>query len=206
MKDLPSAANLRQSFEAAALEIILTLAPMNKIPQTVFQQAFMGGVLLFAGYLAMYVMSFELLLSAWTSLFILATVVVGMVKSLLEVRKQEDPLNFGRAFMLALLGGWLARLGYNVFNVLLFNVMRPDLKEAYAGLVIDKMEAAMASFSVGMEAAGIDVAEMNAALIDSLSIQGQLVDWLSSVFFLALLALIVAAILKRAPQSSQFEG
>jgi hypothetical protein len=108
--------------------------------------------------------------------------------------------------MLALLGGWLARLGYNVFNVLLFNVMRPDLKEAYAGLVIDKMEAAMASFSVGMEAAGIDVAEMNAALIDSLSIQGQLVDWLSSVFFLALLALIVAAILKRAPQSSQFEG
>ena len=179
---------------------------MNKIPQTVFQQAFMGGVLLFAGYLAMYVMSFELLLSAWTSLFILATVVVVMVKSLLEVRKQEDPLNFGRAFMLALLGGWLARLGYNVFNVLLFNVMRPDLKEAYAGLVIDKMEAAMASFSVGMEAAGIDVAEMNAALIDSLSIQGQLVDWLSSVFFLALLALIVAAILKRAPQSSQFEG
>jgi hypothetical protein len=70
VKDLPSAANLRQSFEAAALEIILTLAPMNKIPQTVFQQAFMGGVLLFAGYLAMYVMSFELLLSAWTSLFI----------------------------------------------------------------------------------------------------------------------------------------
>jgi hypothetical protein len=206
VKDLPSAANLRQSFEAAALEIVLTLAPMNKIPQTVFQQAFMGGVLLFAGYLAMYVMSFELLLSAWTSLFILATVVVVMVKSLLEVRKQEDPLNFGRAFMLALLGGWLARLGYNVFNVLLFNVMRPDLKEAYAGLVIDKMEAAMASFSVGMEAAGIDVAEMNAALIDSLSIQGQLVDWLSSVFFLALLALIVAAILKRAPQSSQFEG
>ena len=51
-------------------------------------------------------------------------------------------LQFGRAFGLALFSGWLARLGYNVFNLLLFSVMRPDLKVPYADLVVDKsMEA-----------------------------------------------------------------
>ena len=206
MKDLPSAANLRQSFEAAALQIVLTLGPMKKIPQSVLQQALMGGVLLLAGYLVIYLISPEAIMGGWASLFVLATVVVVMVKSLLAVRKEEGELKFGRAFGLALVAGSLARLGYNLFNVILFGLLRPDLVDAYVDLVMNKTEEAIASLGMDLSAVGVNLSEIGDQLRWTLTPVGQLVDWFQSIILLAILALIVAAFLKRNVESNQFEG
>lgn len=206
MKDLPSAANLRQSFEAAALQIVLTLDPMKKIPQSVLQQALMGGVLLLAGYLVIYLISPESIMGGWASLFVLATVVVVMVKSLLAVRTEEGELKFGRAFGLALVGGCLARLGYNVFNVILFGLLRPDLVDAYVDLVMNKTEEAISSMGMDLSAVGVNLSEIGDQLRWTLTPVGQLADWFQSIILLAILALIVAAILKRNVESNQFEG
>jgi len=206
VKDLPSAANLRQSFEAAALQIVLTLGPMKKIPQSVLQQALMGGVLLLAGYLVIYLISPEAIMGGWASLFVLATVVVVMVKSLLAVRKEEGELKFGRAFGLALVAGSLARLGYNLFNVILFGLLRPDLVDAYVDLVMNKTEEAIASLGMDLSAVGVNLSEIGDQLRWTLTPVGQLVDWFQSIILLAILALIVAAFLKRNVESNQFEG
>ena len=206
MKDLPSAANLRQSFEAAALQIVLTLGPMKKIPQSVLQQALMGGVLLLAGYLVIYLISPEAIMGGWASLFVLATVVVVMVKSLLAVRKEEGELKFGRAFGLALVAGSLARLGYNLFNVILFGLLRPDLVDAYVDLVMNKTEEAISSMGMDLSAVGVNLSEIGDQLRWTLTPVGQLADWFQSIILLAILALIVAAFLKRNVESNQFEG
>ena len=110
------------------------------------------------GYFLAYLVQFDWLLGAWATPFVLMVVVAVMVMVLLTVRGDEGQLQFGRAFGLALFSGWLARLGYNVFNLLLFSVMRPDLKVPYADLVVDK---SMEAFELlGVDTVGGDRDEM----------------------------------------------
>jgi len=179
---------------------------MKNIPQSIYQQALMGGILLLAGYLAMYVISFEMMISGWSSLFVLATVVLVMVKGLRAVRVDEGSLSFKRGFGLALLGGWLARAGYNVFNILIFNVLNPGLKKSYADSMIEKTEESMAGFGVdlkSMEAMGVNLDDIHLQVMNSLTLWGQFKDWFFSVIVIAILALIVAAFLKTRHEFSE---
>jgi hypothetical protein len=183
-----------------------TFPPMKNIPQSIYQQALMGGILLLAGYLAMYVISFDMMISGWSSLFVLATVVVVMVKGLRVVRVDEGSLSFKRGFGLALLGGWLARAGYNVFNLLLFSVLKPGLKKSYADSMIEKTEESMAGFGVdlkSMEAMGVNLDDIHLQVMNSLTPWGQFKDWFFSVIVIAILALIVAAFLKTRHELSE---
>ena len=179
------------------------------IPKLTYNHAFAGAALILMGYLLAYLVRFELLLGAWTTPYVLTVVVAVMVMVLVSVRNEEGSLRFGRAFGLAILAGFLARIGYNVFNVLLFHVLRPDLQDAYVDLIVDKAEEALVAFSGGALGDGENGlgAMLETSTRYSLTIPGQMVDAFSSLVWLAFVALIVAAILKRnPPQSGGFNG
>ena len=86
------------------------------------------------GYFMAVLVHFEWLLGSWSTPFVLMVVVSVMVMVLLTVRQEEGGLHFGRAFGLSLLAGWLARIGYNVFNLLYFGLLHPGHAGDYANM------------------------------------------------------------------------
>ncbi|MDA8695536.1 DUF4199 domain-containing protein [Flavobacteriales bacterium] len=179
------------------------------IPSLLFGHSAAGAGLVLSGYLLAYMIRFEALLGHWSTPFVLTVVISVMVMVLLSVRQEEGRLSFGRAFGLSLLSGFLVRLGYNIFMVLLFHVMRPDLVEAYVGLVLEKTEEALLAFNLGgLSEQRQEMMEMAAlSTRNSLSLTGQFTDALVGLIWLAFVAAIVSLILKRKPvKSGVFRG
>ena len=198
-----------QSIHVNAIDLPPSQEERKSIPTLIYGHAFAGAALILMGYLLAYLVRFESLLGAWTTPYVLTVVVAVMVMVLISVRHEEGSLRFGRAFGLAILSGFLARIGYNVFNVLLFHVLRPDLQDAYVDLIVDKAEEALVAFSGSALGAGEGGfgAMLEASTRYSLTLSGQGVDAMSSLVWLAFVALIVAAILKRnPPESGGFNG
>lgn len=178
-----------------------SLNPVKRIPDALLGHAVAGASMILIGYVLAYLVQFDWLVGAWATPFVLMVVVAVMVMVLLTVRNEEGQLQFGRAFGLAFLSGWLARLGYNAFNLLLFGVMRPDLKAPYADLVVEK---SMEAFELlGVDTSGGDRDEMKLLTLFreeaewTLTPLGQLRDGMLSMVWVALVALVVSAILQR---------
>jgi len=175
------------------------------IPSFLYGHAMAGAGLILMGYLLAYMIQFESLMGVWTGPMILTVVVMVMIMVLITVRNEEGGLRFGRAFGLSLLAGMLARLGYNLFNLLLFHVMRPDLAAAYVDLVMDKTNQTYDSFGGAMPGNMEVILERSTRF--SISVPGQLLDAVMSVFWIGFVALIVAAVMKRNPDSAEgFQG
>lgn len=175
------------------------------IPPFLFGHGLAGAGLILMGYLLAYMVQFESLLGAWTGPAMLTVVVMVMVMVLITAKREEGALRFGRAFGLSLISGMLTRLGYTVFNLLLFHVMRPDLRGAYVELVMDKSLETIGSLGGVMEVSMTELLEKSTRF--SISVPGQLLDAAMSAFWIAFVALIVAAIMKRNPETAGgFQG
>ena len=126
----------------------------SPVPSVLFGHAAAGAALVMIGYFLAILCHFEWILGAWSTPFVLMVVVAVMVMVLLTVRREEGELAFGRAFGLSLLAGWLARLGYNLFNLVYFHLLHPEHVEAYVKLVVDKSSEALGVFGLDAEALG----------------------------------------------------
>ena len=108
------------------------------------------------------------------------------------------------------LGGWLARLGYNAFNLLLFSVLRPDLKEPYIKLLVETSMEAIELLGVSPSSGGLKDSDLMALFRQeaekSLTFWGQIRDGMFSLIWVALVALIIAAILQRRSAQQGFSG
>lgn len=177
------------------------------LPPSLFAHAGLGAALVMVGYFMAVMVHFEWLLGSWSTPFVLMVVVSVMVMVLLTVRQEEAGLAFGRAFGLSLLAGWLARLGYNVFNLVYFGVLHPKHAEDYANMLADKSTEALAVFGIGMDAVSQNkesMAEMfREQALWSLTPAGQAVDAMTAVLWVSLVAVIVAVILRRKPEAQQ---
>jgi hypothetical protein len=180
------------------------------VPTSLYGHASAGAALILIGYFLMYLVQFEAILGTWATPFVLMVVVAVMVMVLLTVRQEEGTLKFGRAFGLALLGGWLARLGYNAFNLLLFSVLRPDLKEPYIKLLVETSMEAIELLGVSPSSGGLKDSDLMALFRQeaekSLTFWGQIRDGMFSLIWVALVALIIAAILQRRSAQQGFSG
>jgi len=180
-------------------------ASQRLIPSSLYGHAAIGASLILMGYFVAYLIRFESLMGLWTGPAILIVVVAVMVMVLLTVRREERGLRFGRAFGLALLSGMGARLGYSLFQFLLFHVIRPDLSEAYVQLTKDMSIEAFSAWGWSLPPEILD--RLETSIRDSLSFTGILLDALSSGLWIALVALIVAAFMYRRLESGNgFNG
>jgi len=181
----------------------------KSIPTVLYGHAAAGAAMVIVGYFLAVLVHFEWLLGSWSTPYVLMGVVAVMVMVLLTVRREEQGLAFRRAFGLAFLAGWLARMGYNLFILIFFGLLRPDLGEAYVELVLEKSLEAFAVFGLGgiSELEGMSMETMlREQAVWSLSPAGQAVDALTAMFWVAIVALVVAAILRRLPATAEFKG
>ena len=92
-----------------------------------------------------------------------------------------------------------------------FQILRPDLVDAYADLVLGKSMEAFSAFGLdGGMPAEIEGMSMEDLVRDqavwSISPGGQVVDALTGMLWVAIVALVVAAILRRTAESDGFKG
>ena len=177
------------------------------LPPSLFLHAGLGAALVMVGYFMAVLVHFEWLLGSWSTPFVLMVVVSVMVMVLLTVRQEEGGIQFGRAFGLSLLAGWLARLGYNVFNLLYFGLLHPGHAEDYANMLADKSTEALAIFGIGLDAEVQDSTTMTEMFREqalwSLSPAGQAADAMTALLWVSLVAAIVSAILRRTPDAAE---
>ena len=180
------------------------------LPPSLLLHAGLGAALVMVGYFMAVLVHFEWLLGSWSTPFVLMVVVSVMVMVLLTERQEEGGLLFGRAFGLSLLAGWLARLGYNVFNLLYFCLLRPGHAEDYANMLADKSTEALAVFGIGLDVDAQDSAVMSEMFREqalwSLTPAGQAVDAMTALLWVSLVAVIVSAVLRRTPEAQETLG
>ena len=175
------------------------LAERKAIPHYVYAHGAAGAALILMGYLLAYLIQFEAILGEWTGTAIFTVVVMVMVMVLLTVRREEKTLAFGRAFGLSVFAGFLARLGYTAFHLLIFHVMRPDLTEPYVDLLVNESVKVFALIGMSIPEEAEAMMEQSSRFF--ISVPGQFFDVVFGMLWISIVALVVAAILKRNPDS-----
>ncbi len=154
------------------------------------------GVILLVYTLALYFIDSSLFANMWMGLIGLVVVIFFAVKAIKAKKNgQGNLITLKDAFMTGFVCLVIAGLIGMVANVLVFEVIDPDMKEEVAQIAVDKTVEMMESF--GAPAAAIDEAldEMK-DLPEQFSFKGQLMSYLKGMFLYAFIALILAAIMK----------
>ena len=140
------------------------------------------------------------MLSTWVSVSGFLLVVLAMVLGTVAVRANEEGfISFGRAFSHALASAGVASLMGAGFQLFLTSIYDSDLVDKLADASIDKIEEKMGPL-VSQLPGGLD--ELRGQVIWAMAPSGQMLSWLLGMIFWALVALIVAAILKRESPNS----
>jgi hypothetical protein len=170
------------------------LATMN-LNGIMWQQAAAGGGLIILMQLGAYIWGIDMMLSTWVSVSGFLLVVLAMVLGTVAVRANEEGfISFGRAFYHALASAAVASLMGTGFQMFLTSIVDSDLADKLVDASMDEIEEKMGALASQLPG-GLD--EMRNQVIWAMSPSGQMLSWLLGLIFWALVALIVAAILKR---------
>ena len=179
---------------------VRTLRFMNKIsvaaPYGVY--AALGSFVLM---LAVYLIQSEWMAERWVSLSSSLLNVVFMFVACSAFRKAQGTATFGEAWTVSMVASGVAALVGMLLSMVLFFVIDPTLPQLLVDLSIDQSREMMES--IGMSGAMLDMQleGMRAQLAFVFSFKGMLLFSILSLAFWAVLSLVVAAIMKRAPKS-----
>ncbi|KOF02714.1 hypothetical protein OB69_10385 [Roseivirga seohaensis subsp. aquiponti] len=152
----------------------------------------------------MYVMDESLLASGMVSLFMLVIIIVALIIGGLKIRKAIGGFwSFGQAFKGIALMGFIAVLVSTLFQIVLHQVIDPDLGYRLTEITMKTTEDMLRKF--GATQADIDNALAAASGTNAYSIVNQLLGivW-AGVLGNAFISLILAAILKRNHEEDEF--
>ena len=179
---------------------VRTLRFMNKIsvaaPHGVY--AALGSFVLM---LAVYLIQSEWMVEWWVSLSSTALNLVFMFVACSAFRKAQGTATFGEAWTVSMVASGVAALVGMLLSMVLFFVIDPTLPQLLVDLSMDQSREMMEN--IGMSGAMLDMQleGMRAQLAFAFSFKGMILFSILSLAFWAVLSLVVAAIMKRAPKS-----
>jgi hypothetical protein len=162
----------------------------------------MAALVNFGLVMAIYLIDINFMVAWWFSLMALTIVPVFMFLSGTAVRKAEGGvLSFGSAFLVVLLTAVVTQLLSALLTWVLYTVIAPELPGILTDLVVEKTAGMMETFGVPADIAEAQVAELETTLPETYTLVGLLKNSRYGVLMWALISLIVAAIVRRKPQS-----
>ena len=171
-----------------------------KLNPIVWQHGAASGLFIVIILLVAYIMGIEVMISSWVTWSTNLLVLAAMVLTDITVRKEEGGLTFRSGFMHAWAAGVLATSMGVLFNLILQNVVDPELAGKLLDVTYEKiMQEGGAMLSQLPETTVVEMKEQMRWWMGS---AGQLTGWVIGGLFWALPALIVAAILKKVPNDS----
>lgn len=171
---------------------------MNKIA---IQYGVISGIATVIFSLLLYIIGLETYANWWLQLVGAAFVIVFMIIGGLQVRRANGGFltyknSFISLFVIAAISGLIAV----IFNILLYNVINPDLGEAVKDINMERTIGMMEEWNVPeaqIEEAIQDLEDLPQAF----TVGGQLISYLKGLVFWLVLSLLLALIPKRTPEN-----
>ncbi len=147
-------------------------------------------------YLALLLIDFHLLVSPWISFLILVIDIIVLFVAGYELRnKQGGYLTFKEAFVSTLLVFAIAGAVSVVYNILIYNVIAPDVADTLHTEIVDQTASMMENIGAEDEVIDQTVTEMEAN--NTYSVGNQIKGFFYSLIFGVIIALIIGAIIKK---------
>ena len=158
------------------------------------------GVILALITTIMYTVNLELFIAWWTTLLSFSVFIFIPILALIKTKAElKNIYSFKEAFttyFICALFGLLISVG---FKMVLFNIIDPSIKDSLLDLTVNYLKDTSSKF--GVPATSLNEMIENLKKTDPFSIGEQLKGAVVSLFFLAILGLIMAAIFKSKPTS-----
>ena len=179
---------------------VRTLRFMNKIsiaaPHGVYA-AFGSFVLM----LAVYLIQIEWMVEWWVSLSSIALNLVFMFVACSAFREVQGTATFGEAWSVSMVASGVAALVSMLLSMVLFFVIDPTLPQLLVDLSMDQSREMMKSFGMSKAMVEMQLDEARMQVAAAFTPKGMAKNTVWALAFWAVLSLIVAAIMKRAPKS-----
>ncbi|MDA0729594.1 MAG: DUF4199 domain-containing protein [Bacteroidetes bacterium] len=152
--------------------------------------------------MAIYLIDINLMVAWWFSLIALMIVPVFMFMSGTAARKADGGvLSFGSGFQVVLITAVVTQFLSALLTWVLYTVIAPELPGILTDLVMEKTAGVMETFGVPAEIAKTQMEELETTLPESYKLSGLMKNSGYGLLMWAVVSLIVAAIVKRKPQS-----
>lgn len=170
-------------------------------------QGVIGGLILVALNLLIYVIDPMLMANWWLGFVFLPLIFIILLVSGFNIRKAEGGyLKFGKAFLSVFVAGMIMSLLSTIWNIILFNVVDPGLAEALMDVMAEKMLAMMEGFGAPMDEIEDEMQKGFDEAAGQFSIGGQLLGFVTGAFWWAIGALIIGAIVKKNPPADSLDA
>lgn len=146
----------------------------------------------------LYLIDPTIMIKIWFGLFMIALGIGILIYFGLSYRKSIGGyLEFKDAFLFCLTLCIVAGAMSTLFNLLLFNVIDPELPQKLADAAIEQTERMMVSFGVPEEAIDEAMSKAKDETLKRFSVVGSLISFLWSILGFALFSVIVGAIIRK---------
>lgn len=169
----------------------------NALAKDAFKMGAFFGLIQIVITMLLYIMGVEYMVKWWVGISVIILIIALLIYGGLKWRKSNDNVApYGKMFLYI----WLTYIATfavsGVFNIILYNVIDPDLASNMKEAVIDMTTGMMESFGAPEEALDQTMAEFD-SFEEKFSVMGQLQSTFFAFLWGALLAAILALFLKK---------
>ncbi|MEO9871118.1 DUF4199 domain-containing protein [Ekhidna sp.] len=162
------------------------------------------GVISIVLNLLIYIVNPAFLVSMWMILFFLIFIALVSYFGIQHRKEIGGFMAFGKAWVYSMQLLVVAGIIGTVFNILLYNVIDPELPTMLADQSVENAEAMMQNFGMPEDQMEEALEKSRNDTLDRFTVTGSIVGFLWGLIVYAILALITGAIIKK--KEPEFEG
>ncbi|WP_420318032.1 DUF4199 domain-containing protein [Ekhidna sp.] len=154
--------------------------------------------------LLIYIVNASLLVSMWMFLFLLVFIVLVCYFGIQHRNEIGGYMSFGKAWVYSMQVFIAAGILSTIFNILLYNVIDPELPQLLADQSVENAESMMRNFGMPEDQMDEALEKTRVDTLDRLSVSGTLIGFLWGLIIYAIFSLITGAIIKK--KEPELEG
>ena len=173
-----------------------------RINQLVWQHGGLAALIAIIISLVAYIMGVEMLVGWQIGLAQSLLIITTMIVVSRSIRQDEDGvIDFTRLLIHIMIAVGCILVSSLVFNLVLFNLIDPDLIDIVADITLEKVEEMIKSFGFKGDALEETLAETELGIRNGYTLWGGFLGLIYSSVFWGVIALVFAAIFKRSPDN-----
>ncbi|MEP1033779.1 DUF4199 domain-containing protein [Ekhidna sp.] len=147
--------------------------------------------------LLIYIVDPTFLVSMWMLLFFLIFIVLVSYFGIQHRKEIGGYMAFGKAWIYSMQLLVVAGIVATIFNILLYNVIDPELPSMLADQSVENAEAMMSRFGMPEDQMDEALEKTRTDTLDRFTVMGSIKGFLVGLIFYAILSLITGAIIKK---------
>ena len=173
-----------------------------KINQLVWQHGGLAALISVILSLVAYIIGVEALVGWPLGVAQSLLIIITMIVVSRTIRADEGGIiNFSRLFGHIMIAVACLLVSSIVFNLVLFNLINPELIDTVADITLERVEGMMESFGLEEDLLEQTLSETESEIRKGYTLSGSIVGLIYGSAFWGLIALIIAAIFKRSPEN-----